>query len=187
MIKTHLSIAAMLAIVSLSACSGESGTTSTTDSTSRTSMSPGDSSVTTTTTVTHHRYSGTFTPKPETRYIDLKTQKQITVRIDTVRGEVVNSETNEPIDLFVEPITHDTIYGLTGSVVNNYIIHDKSGDYRVDTVRINTVTTVNAEPASTTPEHTGNYKEKDKDNKSKIKTDDVKIKEKNGVTKIKAR
>ena len=94
-------------------------------------MNPGDSSVTTTTTttVTHHRYSGNFVPQSTTKYLDLRTNKKITVRIDTVRGEVVNAETEEPVDLFVEPATHDTIYGQTGTVVNNYIIRDDNGQY----------------------------------------------------------
>jgi len=179
--KTNLYFAALIAATCFTACTGNSATTTSSDSTSQITMNPGDSSVTstTTTTVTHHRYSGSFAPQPNVKYLDLKTRKNITVRIDTERGEVVNTETNEPVYLFVETTKHDTIYGQSGSVVNNYIFKDESGDYKVDTVRIYEKT-----PA---PEHTGNYKEKVRDNKTKIVTDDVKIKEKNGVIKTKER
>ncbi len=177
------------AIVTLAAMAGVTSCTSTTDkantadSTTNTAMTADGSTTTTTTTVTRH-YSGVFVPKSNVKYIDLRTHKEVTVRIDTVRGQIVNSETNDPIDLFVEPDTHDTIYGMTGSIVNNDLIHDPSGDIKVDTVKINA-----PEPATTTPaaQDDENYKEKRTANKTKIKTDDVKIKEKNGVIKTKER
>ena len=154
-------------------------------------MNPGDSTVTTTTTTTtiHHKYSGTFTPKPSVKYLDLKTNKEITVRIDTVQGAVVNSETNEPVDLFVVPDTNDTIYGVTGSVVNNDVIHDESGDVRVDTVRINTVAPADNTGQVADDSHTGKvkYKENADGTKSKYKDEDEKVKEKNGVIKTKER
>jgi hypothetical protein len=185
--KTHYYILSAAVICAMAACNGNTATTTTTTDSTR--MSPGDSSVTTstTTTTTHHKYAGSFVPQANVKYYDLRTKKQVSVRIDTEKGEVVNMETNEPMDLFVEPTKHDTIYGQTGSVVNNYILRDDSG-YRVDTVRINTVQvqTVAATPDAQT-DQTGKYKEKDKENKTKIRTDDEKIKEKNGKTKIKKR
>jgi len=184
--KKTLYIATAILVSALAACNNNTGTG--TGSADSTHMNPGDSSVTTTTTITHHRYTGNFNPQPDMKYLDLTTKKQIIVRIDTVRGEVVNAETNEPVDLFVEPVQHDTIYGQTGSVVNNYIIKDESGGYRVDTVRINTVEvqTVTA-PPDTEIVQAGKYKEKNKKNKDKLKTDDEKIKEKNGIIKEKDR
>ena len=177
-----------IAIVTLAVtgCNNNPGTGS--GSADSTKMNAGDSSVTTTTTVTRHRYSGNFMPQPDVKYLDLRTKKEIVVKIDTVRGEVVNQETNEPVDLFVDPVKHDTIYGQTGSVVNNYITRDESGDYRVDTVRISTVEvqTVAVAPDETALA-TDKYKEKVKKNKSKEKTDDEKIKEKNDKTKEKDR
>lgn len=160
-----------------------------------TKMNPGDSSVTTSTTTTtvHHKYSGTFVPKADVKYMDLRTHKEVTVRIDTVKGEVVNSETDEPMDLFVAPDSKDTFYGPTAIVVNNYVIKDESGGYRVDTVRINTVEvqTVTATPPPPSDDITANgegkYKEKDNGNKKKLKTSDEKLKERNGVIKEKDR
>jgi hypothetical protein len=168
--RTHFYLASLMIISAMTGCNNPATTTTaTTDSSS--TMNPGDSAVTTTTTTTtvHHRYTGSYTPQPNTRVLDLKTHKEVTVRVDTVKGEVVNTETDEPIDLFVDPVKHDTIYGQTGTVVNNYIIKDDEGAYRVDTVRINTVVH-DVAPAT----ETGKYKEKDKGNKTKIKSDDSK-------------
>ena len=185
--KTHFYFPGLMMLCSLAACNGGAGTTGSSDSTK---MNPGDSSVTTSTTTTtvHHKYSGTFVPKPDVKYMDLRTHKEVTVRIDTIKGAVVNSETDEPMDLFVAPNTHDTIYGMTGTVVNNYIIKDDSG-YRVDTVRINTVEvqTVTPEPNPEPAAMNGKYKEKDNGNKKKFKNDEEKIKEQNGVIKVKDR
>ena len=193
--KTFLYFSGLLFIGGISACNSNSGTTSTTDSSSHTettgTMTNGDSSTTTTTTVTHHRYRGSFMPKPNVKYVDLRTHKQITIKLDTTIGRIVNMETNEPVDLFIEPNTMDTIYGQTGTVVNNDLIRDASGSYMVDTTRLTSddatpsTTTTDQTSASATP--TGNYKEKEKRNKSKLKTDDVKIKEKGDNIKIKER
>jgi len=165
--KTRIYFAGVAFIAAFVSCNG-SGSPGSSDSTK---MNPGDSSVTTTTTttITHHKYSGNFAPQPNTKYLDLKTNKEVTVRIDTVRGRIVNLETEEPIDLFVEPVKHDTIYGQTGSVVNNYIIKDDNGSYRVDTVRINTIEVHTVAPASE-PNENEKYKEKDKANKTKTKS-----------------
>jgi hypothetical protein len=166
--KTHLYFASFVVITTFGSCGNNSGTPGSSDSTK---MNPGDSSVTvtTTTTVTHHKYAGSFLPQPNVKYLDLKTHKEVTVRIDTVRGELVNLETDEPIDLLVEPTKHDTIYGQTGSVVNNYIIKEDNGSYRVDTVRINTVEVHTVVPASS-PNEDEKYKEKEKANKTKTKS-----------------
>jgi hypothetical protein len=172
--NTHFYAACLLLFAGLASCSSTDTTTSTTDSTTTDVMNPGDSAVTTTTTttVTHHRYAGTFAPQPNTKYMDLTTKKQVNVRIDTERG-IVNAETNEPVTLLVMPGTHDTIYGQTGNVVNNYIFKDESGGYRVDTVRINTVETHVVEvPAenTNTSEDNGATKTKTKEKGDKTKT-----------------
>lgn len=136
---------------------------------------------TTTTTTVHRKYAGSFVPQPSVKYVDLNTNKEVSVRVDTSLGEIVNDETNEPLDLFVEPRTHDTIYAVTGTVVNNYIIHDSTGTMRVDTIRLASMGTTT--PAQTEGDGVGKIKYKEKANgKTKYKDDNEKIKEKNGVT-----
>jgi len=189
--KNTIYVCGILLATGLGACNGS--TTTTTSSSDSTSMRPGDSSVTTTTTTTvvHHRYMGTFVPRTDVKYLDLRTHKQVTVRIDTVRGEVVNSETNEPLDLFVAPNSTDTFYGPTGTIANNYITTDEAGNLKVDTVNIAATEVQSATPppdgATPVEAEGGKYKEKDNGNKKKLKTSDEKIKERNGIIKEKDR
>jgi len=186
--KTQLYILGAFMVGSLAACNSNSGTAgnSTSDSTH---MNPGDSSVTTTTTTTivHHRYAGHFVPQPDVKYLDLRTHKEVTVRIDTIKGAVVNSETDEPIDLFVAPNSTDTISGLTGNVANHYITMDESGAYQVDTARLNTVPVPDDQAVTDQTPVNGKYKEKNNGNKVKLKTADEKLKEQNGIIKEKDR
>jgi len=173
---THLYIAGIILTIGASACNGNASTGS---------SNPGDSTTTTTTTTTttvRHAYHGAFIPQTTVKYIDLRTSKQISVKIDTIQGDIVNDETNQPVDLFVEPMTHDTIYGMTGAVVNNFIIHDSTGDFRLDTARYNTMQPP-ADNSSTTivDDATGKAKYKEKANgKVKYKDDEEKVKAKNG-------
>lgn len=175
--KTQIYLLLMfISFVSLEACNGTTSTTTTSDSSSTTKMNPGDSSITTTTTttttVTHHQYTGTFMPQPNTKYLDLKTKKQVSVKVDTNSGSVVNSETNQPIELFVIPATHDTVYGQTGNVVNNYITKDEGGNYRVDTIRIHDMAPQSADVNTSTSgdnDNTTKSKSKSKPNKEKAK------------------
>ncbi len=176
----HLFLGGFLVVMGMAACNGMNGTKSPSDSTTTT---------TTTTTTVRHQYTGNFVPKPDVKYVDLKTNQQITVRIDTIRGTIVNSETDQPVDLFVEPETHDTIYGVTGSVVNKLVVHNESGDLSVDTMKVNNVAPPPVTDQPVDDAHTGKvkYKENASGDKSKYKDEDVKVKEKNGVIKTKDR
>ena len=67
---------------------------------------------------------------------------------------MVNRETKEPVNLYVDLRTKDTIHGATGEVVNGYIIKTNNGKYEYD----------------------DDYKRKVEEDEAKIKTDDKKIK-----------
>ena len=166
MTTKYLYSAGILLIIGAAACNNNGTPTAT---------SSDNSTVTTTTTTTvHHKYGGSFVPQPTTKYIDLRSNKEIVVKLDTTLGEIVNDETDQPVDLFVEPITHDTISGLTGTVVNNMVIHQPNGDLQLDTIKINQL--------QTTDPGVGKVKYKEKENgKIKYKDDEEKVKEKNGV------
>ncbi len=178
-------------------CKDSAAPASTTDSTSTVTNTNvnGDGSTTSTTKTTHHRYTGKFMPKPEVRYIDLRTHKEVTVRIDTIRG-IVNSTTNEPIDLFVEPGSNDTIYGPTGTSANHFILRDDNGIYQIDESKFNSApediqptTSASMTPISVDDEAKENkkYKEKVNGDRVKIKTDDIKIKKNGDDIKVKER
>lgn len=110
--------------------------------------------------------------------IDLDSGQTITIEKDSVTGKMVNAETHKPVRLYVDKTTRDTIYGVTGEVVNNKITRTEDGKY------------VYAGEYKNKGE---NYKEKYEDGDYKIKGEDYKkkvdadgdVKIKTGDTKIK--
>ncbi len=106
------------------------------------------------------------------RYVDLETGKHINVVKDSANGYMVNEDTKEPVIIYVDTKTNDTIYGKTGQVINDHVIKTEEGKYKYVS---------NEEIKS---DEDGSYKIKDGDYKKKVEKDgDVKIKD--GDTKIK--
>jgi hypothetical protein len=108
-------------------------------------------------------------------YIDLSTGA--TVRRDEVTGRYVD-QNNNPVDFYVDINTRDTFYGSSGQVVNNAIIHEDDGTWRVDDTKIKI--------------EGDEMKIKEGDNKTKIdgdeyksKSGDTKVKSEGGETKVK--
>ncbi len=105
------------------------------------------------------------------RFIDLETGKRIDVVKDSEKGYMVNADTKEPVIIYVDTQTKDTIYGKTGKVINNHVIKTEEGKYKY----------VSHDDMQSDDEF---YKIKDGDYKKKVEKDgDVKIKD--GDTKIK--
>jgi hypothetical protein len=67
------------------------------------------------------------------RYLDLNTNKYIDLKKDSVSGYMMNSKTGEPVDLYVDTKTHDTIYGTTGEIVNGKVQKTNEGKWVVKT------------------------------------------------------
>lgn len=63
------------------------------------------------------------------RYLDLNTGKKVELVKDEKTGLMVNKETNEPVDVYVDTKTNDTIYGRTGKVINGEV--DRNGEVYV--------------------------------------------------------
>jgi hypothetical protein len=103
-----------------------------------------------------------FSSCKQGRYYDLTAGKYIEVEKDD-RGRIVNSDTHEPVYIYVDTKTHDTIYGSTGKVINGFIVKTEDGKYKY--------------------EGDDEYKIKDGDYKKKVDGDELKIKD--GDTKIK--
>ncbi|HRO43759.1 MAG TPA: hypothetical protein PL009_13055 [Flavipsychrobacter sp.] len=61
--------------------------------------------------------------------IDLETGEKITVIEDIASGKIVNEKTGEPVKLFVNRKTNDTVYGVTGEVVNGKLSMSDEGKY----------------------------------------------------------
>ena len=104
-----------------------------------------------------------FTSCKRERYYDLTAGKYIEVEKDEKTGRMVNRETHEPVYIYVDTKTNDTIYGENGKVINGYIVKTSEGKYKY--------------------EADDEYKIKDGDYKKKVDGDEVKIKD--GDTKIK--
>jgi len=103
-----------------------------------------------------------FTACKQGRYYDLTAGEYIEVEKDE-QGRIINSETHEPVYLYVDTKTNDTIYGATGKVINGYVVKTEDGKYKY--------------------EGDDEYKIKDGDYKKKVDGDEVKIKD--GDTKVK--
>lgn len=65
------------------------------------------------------------------RYLDLNTNKYVSLKKDSVSGYMMNSKTGEPIDVYVDTKNHDTIYGMTGEIVNGKIHKTEEGKWIV--------------------------------------------------------
>lgn len=102
-------------------------------------------------------------------YIDLQTGKHITVVKDSTNDLMVNKETGEPVAIYVDTDTKDTIYGKTGEVINNHVIKTGDGKY--------SYAAGDNDPDS--------YKIKDDDYKKKVEKDgDIKIKDDDSKMKV---
>lgn len=65
----------------------------------------------------------------QTRYFDLDTNKYVGLKKDSVSGYMMNSKTGEPVDVYVDTKTHDTIYGMTGEIVNGKVHKTDEGKW----------------------------------------------------------
>lgn len=67
----------------------------------------------------------------QSRYLDLNTNKYVSLKKDSVSGYMMNSKTGEPVDVYVDTKTRDTIYGMTGEIVNGKVHKTNEGKWIV--------------------------------------------------------
>jgi hypothetical protein len=96
------------------------------------------------------------------RYYDLTAGRYIELEKDENTGGMVNAKTHEPVYIYVDTKTNDTIYGVTGKVINGYVVKTSAGKYKFDEDEYKL--------------KNGDYKKKDEGDEAKTKTDDKKIK-----------
>jgi hypothetical protein len=105
----------------------------------------------------------------DAHYIDLNTGKTVKLEKDE-SGDMINVKTREPVYIYVDTRTHDTIYGKNGKIINGHVIRTGDNSYSYD--------------ADVKTNGGDAYKAKDDDYKMKVEKDgDIKIK--NGDTKTK--
>lgn len=63
------------------------------------------------------------------RYTDLNTGKRINIITDSASGQALDSVTRQPVFIYYDSNTRDTIYGKTGKVINNQVTRSSDGKY----------------------------------------------------------
>ena len=103
-----------------------------------------------------------FTACKQQRYYDLTAGRYVDLEKDNKTGLMVSTTTHEPVYMYVDTRTNDTIYGPTGTVINGYVVKTDDGKYKFDEEEYKL--------------KNGDYKEKVDGDEAKIKTDDKKVK-----------
>jgi hypothetical protein len=67
---------------------------------------------------------------PKDRYLNLSTGGPVVQ--DEKTGMMVDKETKEPVYIYVDTKTHDTIYGKTGEAINGHVVLDNDKKYVFD-------------------------------------------------------
>jgi hypothetical protein len=104
-----------------------------------------------------------FAACKQQRYYDLTAGKYVELEKDAKTGLMVRSDTHEPVYMYVDTRTNDTIYGPTGTVINGYIVKTDDGKYKFDEEEYKL--------------KNGELKQKMEGDEAKVKTDDKKIKQ----------
>lgn len=184
--KKQLLLASAAAIFLLSACSNGTGTTDT----NATTVTNPDSVVTTKTTTTTTTKAYSKGQLADRKLVDIKTNKQIVLKYDTVHYYYVDAATNkQPVSYYYyDPETRDT-FDYRGYMVNNSLII-KDGDYTIDEDRLmtnpyNVELRNDIKPMTNTSDKPVDKKIKENGNSYKEKTDTSKIKITDRKTKIK--
>ena len=123
---------------------------------------------------------------PKDEYVDLRTGKTIEVEKDPVTGVWLNTETKEPVYIYVDTKKNDTIYGKTGAVINGHVVKNNDVYWYSDDVTWDDNLDDNIEGESKIKKD--DYKKKvDEDGDIKIKTDGktIKIDGETGERKVK--
>lgn len=112
------------------------------------------------------------------KYMDLNTGLEVTLERDDESGEMINVETGEPVRLYVNSKSKDTIYGPSGKIVNNEIIrlHDMyvyngDDDYKLQLEKDGDYEEKYGDDYKVKSDADGSYKEKIGDD-SKVKYDE---------------
>jgi len=112
-----------------------------------------------------------------TRYTDVNTGKSITVVKDSSTGQMLNAETKEPLTVYYDSQTKDTIYGQTGEVINHKVMRTPEGKYYYEISKPTEAKVLTQDEIDQQLLKSGDYKKKvEKDGDIKIKSGDTKIK-----------
>lgn len=101
----------------------------------------------------------------EGSYYDLNNGEHVKLIKDESTGMMLNADTKQPVYIYVNTKTHDTIYGVTGEVINGHVVKLEDGKFKYGSLKIK-------------QDEDGDFKLKDGDYKRKIDADgDLKVKD----------
>jgi hypothetical protein len=63
------------------------------------------------------------------RYLNLNTGENVELVKDSTTGFMIDADSHQPVDLYVDTRTNDTIYGRTGKVINGHVEKNEKGLY----------------------------------------------------------
>ena len=127
--------------------------------------------------------SGTL--QTSSNYVDLNTNQPIELVWDSENKRALNKATNQPVELYVNTTTRDTIYG-PGFIVNNHVIKTNTGNWTLDDTKIKRdgdELKIKKDGMKFKMED-GEWKMKTDDGKIKSDGDELKIKTEDGKTKV---
>jgi len=176
-----------LAILGLTfqACNNDTTSTETVDS---------ESSEVTSGTDTSNSSETSGAMYTSSNYIDLNTNQPVELVWDSENNRALNKANNQPVELYVNTTTRDTIYG-PGYIVNHHVIKTNTGNWTLDDTKIKRdgdELKIKKDGMKFKMEDgewkmkTDDGKIKSDDDELKIKTDDGKMKVEDGETKIKS-
>jgi protein involved in sex pheromone biosynthesis len=103
--------------------------------------------------------------RTEGEYYDLNNEKSVKLVKDENTGIMVDADTRQPVYIYVNTDTKDTIYGVTGEVINGKVVKMEDGKFKYGDLKIK-------------QDEDGDFKLKDGDFKKKIDADgDTKTKD----------
>lgn len=68
-----------------------------------------------------------FATKLNAQYVDLSTGKTVTLVKHNGNGMMYSTETQRPVNIYINPSTSDTFYGRTGEVINGKVVRKANG------------------------------------------------------------
>jgi hypothetical protein len=66
------------------------------------------------------------------QYVDISTGKTVTLVKHEGTGMMMNTQTQRPVYIYIDPATNDTFYGRTGMNINGKVVRTKEGKYFYD-------------------------------------------------------
>ena len=78
----------------------------------------------------NNQQGDTLPEKPQ--YVDIYTGQPIDIYYDAGKHLTINRATRTPVEFYINTSNWDTVFGIGQFVVNNFIIKDENGRYKLD-------------------------------------------------------